>query len=79
MDPRTTGAASAARDPGTGPPARSGSGAVAAIQPYVDDGCDEIHVTQIGRDQRGSMRFYEREAPPRFRSREPAVVGGRPG
>jgi G6PDH family F420-dependent oxidoreductase len=39
---------------------------VAAIREYFDAGYDEVYVAQIGRDQEGFMRFYEREVLPRF-------------
>jgi G6PDH family F420-dependent oxidoreductase len=39
----------------------------AAIQEYLDAGYDEVYVQQIGSDQEGFLRFYEREILPRFR------------
>ena len=39
----------------------------AAIQEYLDAGYDEVYVQQIGTDQKGFLRFYEREILPRFR------------
>src|SRR3712207_2475360 len=39
---------------------------VQAIQEYVDAGFDEVYVSQIGPDQEGFLRFYEREVLPRF-------------
>jgi alkanesulfonate monooxygenase SsuD/methylene tetrahydromethanopterin reductase-like flavin-dependent oxidoreductase (luciferase family) len=38
----------------------------AAIKRYVDAGYDEIYVTQVGPDQEGFLRFYEREILPIF-------------
>lgn len=35
-----------------------------ALQKFVDAGFDEIYVTQIGPDQAGFLRFYEREVLP---------------
>jgi G6PDH family F420-dependent oxidoreductase len=37
-----------------------------AIQQYVDAGYDEIYVTQVGPNQEGFLRFYEREVMPHF-------------
>ena len=37
-----------------------------AIQEYVDAGFDRIYVHQVGPDQDGFMRFYEREVMPAF-------------
>jgi hypothetical protein len=39
---------------------------IAAIQPYVDAGYDEIYITQVGPEQEGFLRFYEREVLPHF-------------
>jgi G6PDH family F420-dependent oxidoreductase len=39
---------------------------VAAISKYVEAGFDEIYVNQIGPDQEGFFRFYERELRPRL-------------
>jgi G6PDH family F420-dependent oxidoreductase len=39
---------------------------IAQIQKYVDAGYDHIHVDQIGPDQEGFFRFYEREVLPTF-------------
>lgn len=39
-----------------------------AIQKYVDVGYDEIYITQVGEDQEGFLRFYEREILPVFAS-----------
>jgi len=38
----------------------------AALQEYLDAGYDEVYVQQIGTDQEGFLRFYEREILPRF-------------
>jgi G6PDH family F420-dependent oxidoreductase len=38
----------------------------AAIREFLDAGYDEVYVQQIGPDQEGFMRFYEREVLPRF-------------
>lgn len=38
-----------------------------AIQAYVDAGFDEIYISQMGPDQEGMIRFYEREVLPRLR------------
>jgi G6PDH family F420-dependent oxidoreductase len=40
---------------------------VTAIQEYVDAGFDEIYVSQMGPDQEGMIRFYEREVLPQLR------------
>ncbi len=40
---------------------------VAQLQEYVDAGADEVYVQQIGDDQEGFLRFYEREVLPAFR------------
>ena len=34
---------------------------VAAITKYLDAGFDEVYINQIGSDQEGFFRFYERE------------------
>jgi G6PDH family F420-dependent oxidoreductase len=39
---------------------------VQAIQAFFDAGYDEVYVSQIGPDQEGFLRFYEREVLPRF-------------
>jgi G6PDH family F420-dependent oxidoreductase len=39
---------------------------VKAIQEYVDAGFDEVYVAQMGPDQEGMIRFYEREVLPRL-------------
>jgi hypothetical protein len=38
----------------------------AAIQEYVDAGYDHVYVHQIGDDQEGFFKFYEREVLPGF-------------
>jgi len=40
---------------------------VATIQEYVDAGFDEVYISQMGPDQEGMIRFYEREVLPRLR------------
>jgi coenzyme F420-dependent glucose-6-phosphate dehydrogenase len=37
-----------------------------AVQQYVDAGFDHVYVHQVGADQEGFMRFYEREIIPSF-------------
>ena len=39
---------------------------VRAVQEYVDAGFDEVYVSQMGPDQDGMIRFYEREVLPRL-------------
>ena len=39
---------------------------IESINKYVDAGYDEIYVTQVGPDQAGFLRFYEREILPHF-------------
>lgn len=39
----------------------------AALQEYVDAGFDHVAIHQIGPDQEGFFRFYEREVLPKFR------------
>ena len=39
-----------------------------AIRKYVDAGYDEVYITQVGKDQEGFLRFYEREILPEFAS-----------
>jgi G6PDH family F420-dependent oxidoreductase len=41
---------------------------VAAISKYVEAGFDEVYVNQIGPDQEGFFRFYERELRPRLQT-----------
>jgi G6PDH family F420-dependent oxidoreductase len=41
---------------------------VAAVRPFVDAGFDEVAITQIGLNQEGFFRFYERELQPRLGS-----------
>jgi G6PDH family F420-dependent oxidoreductase len=40
---------------------------MAQIQKYIDAGYDHIHVDQVGPDQEGFFRFYEKEILPKFR------------
>ena len=40
---------------------------IQAIQEYVDAGFDHVYIHQIGPDQAGFLRFYQREVLPRFR------------
>jgi G6PDH family F420-dependent oxidoreductase len=39
---------------------------VAAINKYIEAGFDEVYVNQVGPDQEGFFRFYERELRPRL-------------
>jgi G6PDH family F420-dependent oxidoreductase len=39
---------------------------VKAVQEYVDAGYDEVYVSQMGPDQEGMIRFYEREVLPQL-------------
>ncbi len=39
---------------------------IKAIREHVDAGFDEVYVSQIGPDQEGFLRFYEREVLPAF-------------
>jgi G6PDH family F420-dependent oxidoreductase len=39
-----------------------------AIREYVDAGFDEVYVSQMGPDQEGMIRFYEREVLPRLKA-----------
>jgi G6PDH family F420-dependent oxidoreductase len=39
---------------------------IAAIQKCLDAGYDHVHVDQVGPDQEGFFKFYEREVLPRF-------------
>jgi G6PDH family F420-dependent oxidoreductase len=39
---------------------------IAAINTYRDAGYDEVYITQVGPDQDGFLRFYEREVLPAF-------------
>ena len=41
-----------------------------AISQYLDAGYDDVYVTQVGPDQSGFARFYEREVLPHFRRTE---------
>jgi hypothetical protein len=38
------------------------------IQKYVDAGYDHVYVHQVGPDQEGFFRFYQREILPHFHS-----------
>jgi len=49
---------------------------IEAIKKYVDAGYDEIYVTQVGRDQEGFLRFYEREVLPELESHATAGARG---
>jgi len=40
---------------------------VAAVREYAEAGFDEVYVAQMGPDQEGMIRFYEREVLPRLR------------
>ena len=40
---------------------------IETIQAGVDAGYDHVHVYQVGPDQAGFFRFYEREVLPEFR------------
>ncbi|HEX2034750.1 MAG TPA: TIGR03557 family F420-dependent LLM class oxidoreductase [Chloroflexota bacterium] len=40
----------------------------AKIQEFVDAGFDQVYVHQVGHDQEGFMRFYQREILPKFQS-----------
>jgi G6PDH family F420-dependent oxidoreductase len=40
---------------------------VEAVKPYVEAGFDEIYIAQMGPDQEGMIRFYQREVLPRLR------------
>ncbi|HET9732747.1 MAG TPA: TIGR03557 family F420-dependent LLM class oxidoreductase [Acidimicrobiales bacterium] len=39
---------------------------VEAIRSYIDAGCDEIYISQIGDDQEGFMKFFTSEVRPRI-------------
>ena len=39
---------------------------VEAITKYLDAGFDEVYINQVGPDQEGFFRFYERELRPRL-------------
>jgi G6PDH family F420-dependent oxidoreductase len=41
---------------------------MAAIQPFIDAGYDHLHIYQVGPNQEGFFRFYERQILPRFRA-----------
>jgi coenzyme F420-dependent glucose-6-phosphate dehydrogenase len=40
---------------------------VGAIREYVDAGYDHVYLHQIGPDQEGFLRFFDREVRPRLR------------
>jgi G6PDH family F420-dependent oxidoreductase len=40
---------------------------IAAVQKYIDAGYDHLHIYQVGPEQAGFFRFYEREILPFFR------------
>jgi G6PDH family F420-dependent oxidoreductase len=42
---------------------------VAAVQPYVDAGFDEVYLSQVGPDQAGFFDFFERELRPALQER----------
>ncbi|MFZ2032885.1 MAG: TIGR03557 family F420-dependent LLM class oxidoreductase [Candidatus Dormiibacterota bacterium] len=44
-----------------------------AINKYIDAGFDELYINQIGKDQVGFLRFFEREVKPRVRERVAAA------
>jgi coenzyme F420-dependent glucose-6-phosphate dehydrogenase len=46
---------------------------LAAIAKYAEAGCDHVCVHQVGPDQAGFMRFYEREIFPRLGTRASAA------
>jgi G6PDH family F420-dependent oxidoreductase len=48
---------------------------IESIQRYVDAGYDELYVTQVGPDQEGFLRFYEREILPHFGVKERVGAG----
>jgi G6PDH family F420-dependent oxidoreductase len=39
---------------------------IGAIREYAEAGYDEVYITQVGPDQEGFLRFYEREVLPEF-------------
>ncbi len=39
---------------------------LAAIQPYIDAGFDEVYISQVGPDQAGFLEFYQKELAPRL-------------
>jgi G6PDH family F420-dependent oxidoreductase len=39
---------------------------IGAIRKYLDAGYDEVYITQVGTNQEGFLRFYEREVLPEF-------------
>jgi G6PDH family F420-dependent oxidoreductase len=48
---------------------------IESIQKYVDAGYDQIYVTQVGPDQEGFLRFYQREILPHFSESQPVGAG----
>jgi len=38
------------------------------VRKYVEAGFDEVHISQMGPDQEGMIRFYESEVLPRLGS-----------
>jgi G6PDH family F420-dependent oxidoreductase len=40
---------------------------IKAIKEYVDAGCSHVYVHQVGPEQEGFLKFYEREVLPKFR------------
>jgi G6PDH family F420-dependent oxidoreductase len=42
---------------------------VAAVQPYIDAGFDEVYISQIGPEQEGFFEFYAEHVLPRLRDR----------
>jgi len=49
---------------------------VAKIREFVDAGFTHVYVHQVGPDQEGFLRFYEREVLPRFRPSRPSAGDG---
>jgi hypothetical protein len=39
---------------------------IAAVQEFIDAGYEHIYVHQVGPDQEGFFRFYEREVMPKL-------------
>ncbi len=46
---------------------------VEAINKYIEAGFDELYINQIGKDQAGFLRFFEREVQPQIRERVAAA------
>ena len=46
---------------------------VEAINKYIEAGFDELYINQIGKDQAGFLRFFEREVKPNVRERVAAA------